>query len=335
MYQAGRFFQSRAGRNGAEEFFRRTRLLFPPPCAILYPGGKTDTIMKTFHLKDFKSGELPIALNIQRWQKDNLSSEHLHDCIEVIYVLSGNGVNFIDNRTFPTIAGDLYVVARGATHSFYSNTELVFYNLMFQPALFGQREREYFREHPGFLPLFEPPEGSVLNKLSLPPAANERIRALFDHLHAELTGGVPGSQMAAKAYLTLLISEICRCREALRHAPSSLSRGDNQFNSLSRIIEFINSSYLEPLDLERAAAAAGLSPSYVGEFFRARTGVPLVRYLSVLRVERAQELLRERPEWNISEIAARCGFDDSSYFTRVFRKLTGKTPREFRKFSGK
>ena len=45
--------------------------------------------MKTFHLKDFKSGELPIALNIQRWQKDNLSNEHLHDCVEVIYVLSG------------------------------------------------------------------------------------------------------------------------------------------------------------------------------------------------------------------------------------------------------
>ncbi|UKI32264.1 MAG: AraC family ligand binding domain-containing protein [Lentisphaeria bacterium] len=130
--------------------------------------------MKTFHLKDFKSGELPIALNIQRWKKDNVSNEHLHDCVEVIYVLSGNGVNFIDSMTFPTIAGDLYVIARGATHSFYSNTELVFYNLMFQPALFGRRELEYFREHPGFRPLFEPPAGSVLNKLSLPPRrANE------------------------------------------------------------------------------------------------------------------------------------------------------------------
>ena len=193
--------------------------------------------MKTFHLKDFKSGELPIALNIQRWKKDNVSNEHLHDCVEVIYVLSGNGVNFIDSMTFPTIAGDLYVIARGATHSFYSNTELVFYNLMFQPALFGRRELEYFREHPGFRPLFEPPAGSVLNKLSLPPAAGERIRTLFDRLHAELTGGVPGSQMAAKAYLTLLIGEICRCHEALRSAPSSLSRGDNQFHSLSRIIE--------------------------------------------------------------------------------------------------
>ena len=155
--------------------------------------------MKTFHLKDFKSGELPVALNIQRWKKDNVSNEHLHDCIEVIYVLSGNGVNFIDNMTFPTIAGDLYVIARGATHSFYSNTELVFYNLMFQPALFARRELEFFREHPGFRPLFEPPGGSLLNKLSLPPAAGERIRTLFDRLHAELTGTIPGSQMAVKA----------------------------------------------------------------------------------------------------------------------------------------
>ena len=298
------------------------------------PRNGDGAFMKTFHLKDFKSGELPIALNIQRWQKDNISNEHLHDCVEVIYVLSGNGVNFINSMTFPTITGDLYVIARGATHSFYSNTELVFYNLMFQPALFGNRELEYFRQHPGFRPLFEPQEGSVLSKLSLPPAAGERIGILFERLHTELSGG-PGAQMAAKAYLTLLICEICRCRETLREAPSSLVRGDNQFHALSRIIEFINRSYLQPLDLERVAAAAGLSPSYVGEFFRARTGVPLVRYLAVLRVEKAQQLLREHPEWNITEIAARCGFEDSSYFTRVFRKLTGKTPRDFRNFPGK
>ena len=92
---------------------------FPPVVRYTIPPEENSGgIMKTFHLKDFKSGELPVALNIQRWKKDNVSNEHLHDCIEVIYVLSGNGVNFIDNMTFPTIAGDLYVIARGATQSF-------------------------------------------------------------------------------------------------------------------------------------------------------------------------------------------------------------------------
>ena len=291
--------------------------------------------MKTFHLKDFKSGKLPIALNIQRWKKDNVSNEHLHDCVEVVYVLTGTGVNIINNMTYPTIAGDLYVIARGATHTFYSNTELVFYNLMFHFALFSAKEQEYFREHPGFQELFESRERNVRCKLSLPPPAAERLRTLFDRLREELTGTAPGAQLGAKAYLTLLINEICRCREALRKAPSSLTRGDNPFNSLSRIIEYINSSYLRPFDLEQAAAAAGLSSSYVGEFFRARTGVPLVRYLSVLRVEKAQQLLRERPEWSITEIASRCGFEDSSYFTRIFRKITGRTPRDYRKFIGK
>lgn len=288
--------------------------------------------MHVFHLKDLATPTHPeIALTLQRWRRANNSGEHRHDGVEIVFVLSGSGVNFLDGRPFPIIAGDLYVVNRGAVHSFYSNNELIFYNLLFSFSLFSRREQEEFRRIPEFERVFAAAltRGAGFDKLSLPPAAAERLRELFEALNRELRTAAPGSRLGVRATLMLLIVEICRCAAA---PPSPLAAAkDNHHSPLTRIIDFLNANFRRPLDLSELAEAAGLSPTYVGEFFRNRTGIPLVRRLTTLRIDEARRLLARRPEWNITEIAARCGFEDSGYFTRVFRAATGETPTQYRK----
>jgi transcriptional regulator GlxA family with amidase domain len=61
-----------------------------------------------------------------------------------------------------------------------------------------------------------------------------------------------------------------------------------------------------------------------------RTGVSIHRYLMRLRVERAREMI-EQTDRSLTDIAMRCGFDDSSYFARVFRSLMGTSPGAYRK----
>lgn len=288
--------------------------------------------MHVFHLKDLATPTHPeIALTLQRWRRANNSGEHRHDGVEIVFVLSGSGVNFLDGHPFPIIAGDLYVVNRGAVHSFYSNNELIFYNLLFSFSLFSRREQEEFRRIPEFERVFAAAltRGAGFDKLSLPPAAAERLRELFEALNRELRTAAPGSRLGVRATLMLLIVEICRCAAA---PPSPLAAAkDNHHSPLTRIIDFLNANFRRPLDLSELAEAAGLSPTYVGEFFRNRTGIPLVRHLTTLRIDEARRLLARRPEWNITEIAARCGFEDSGYFTRVFRAATGETPTQYRK----
>lgn len=129
--------------------------------------------MHVFHLKDLATPTHPeIALTLQRWRRANNSGEHRHDGVEIVFVLSGSGVNFLDGRPFPIIAGDLYVVNRGAVHSFYSNNELIFYNLLFSFSLFSRREQEEFRRIPEFERVFAAAltRGAGFDKLSLPPA---------------------------------------------------------------------------------------------------------------------------------------------------------------------
>jgi AraC-like DNA-binding protein len=73
---------------------------------------------------------------------------------------------------------------------------------------------------------------------------------------------------------------------------------------------------------------AGVSVSYLSRTFRRVTGETFEHYVMRKRVELAQRFLLE-PSNNIAAVADRCGFSDASYFARVFRKITGCSPREY------
>jgi PAS domain S-box-containing protein len=86
----------------------------------------------------------------------------------------------------------------------------------------------------------------------------------------------------------------------------------------------------EPLDLARLSRAVALSPSYLSRLFRAHVGEPPHRYLTRLRLELAQELLRTS-SLSVARIAARAGFATPSHFVATFRAHLGTTPGQYRR----
>ena len=74
---------------------------------------------------------------------------------------------------------------------------------------------------------------------------------------------------------------------------------------------------------------AGLSDSHFAHSFRASTGLPPHQFIRAMRIERAQQLLRET-EQSIAAIAIDCGFKDASHFARVFKTTAGVSPKRFR-----
>jgi AraC family transcriptional regulator len=84
------------------------------------------------------------------------------------------------------------------------------------------------------------------------------------------------------------------------------------------------------LRISELAAQAGVHPVHLARVFRKQAGQTAGDYLQRLRVNAACRLLRDR-EMPLVSIAADCGFADQSHFTRLFKKFTGVTPREFRK----
>lgn len=94
-------------------------------------------------------------------------------------------------------------------------------------------------------------------------------------------------------------------------------------------INLIQTEYREPLSLEYLAAECGISPSYLSRVFRQSLQVSPVQYLIQYRIEKACSLLL-RNNLRVADVAHQVGFLDHNYFARVFKKITGLSPKEYR-----
>jgi two-component system response regulator YesN len=83
------------------------------------------------------------------------------------------------------------------------------------------------------------------------------------------------------------------------------------------------------ISLHAVAASVGHSPCYFSTVFGAETGQTFKEYVTELRIKRAKELMRTT-NYKSAEISDRVGYNDPHYFSLVFRKSTGVSPREFR-----
>lgn len=103
---------------------------------------------------------------------------------------------------------------------------------------------------------------------------------------------------------------------------------DNQlFNS---ILEYVNNSYKEELELKECAEKFHTSASYVARMFKKYYSVSFITYVNNLRIKKAQELLKDT-NLSIKEVAYKVGYNNLNYFYRVFKKNTGVTPNMYKK----
>jgi AraC-like DNA-binding protein/ligand-binding sensor protein len=98
---------------------------------------------------------------------------------------------------------------------------------------------------------------------------------------------------------------------------------------ITRAKDFIREHQAEDLSLEQVAKAVNTSTFYFCKRFKQATGLTFTEYLSRLRIEKAKNLLLN-PNLRISEIAYEVGFQSLTHFNRVFRKIAGQAPTQYR-----
>ena len=109
------------------------------------------------------------------------------------------------------------------------------------------------------------------------------------------------------------------------------AHGFNIYNpKVSRILDFVAQHYTKPITLEQIAAATDLSVFRVSHLVKQNTGKSVLQHIMQLRIQKARQLL-ERSSLSCSEIAYELGFCDQSYFIKHFKRLTGTTPRRYRR----
>ncbi|WP_257984252.1 response regulator transcription factor [Neobacillus cucumis] len=101
-------------------------------------------------------------------------------------------------------------------------------------------------------------------------------------------------------------------------------------STIERVLQYLEKTPLDQITLKDAAESVHMNPSYLSQLFKQQTNTKFVDYLTELRIEESKRLLLHTT-LRMSEIADRVGYSDLAYFSNNFKKITGRSPSEFRK----
>ncbi len=227
----------------------------------------------------------------------------------LVYALSGVAHYELDGRTYEVRQGDMMFFPKGLPHTGTSDKQdpWTFITVGFDASSTrgdAQAQLESLHHH-------------------WRGAFTDQASALFPEMYAAWTDKKPGHLVRCRA-LTMtgiytLIREQTQPRQYSPHTQKIVS-----------IIETMRENYDRSYPVEALAEGAGLSASHFRALFKAFTGLTVKEYHHKIKISKAKEFLLSG-ECNVTEAAARTGFSDIYYFSRLFKKVTGTNPSEYTK----
>ena len=246
------------------------------------------------------AGELPnLGANI-----------HYHSYFEIYRLTDGVCDNFVGDKMYPMRPGDIVVIPPGAIHGTHYTTgfhgrTLIYFSFHYLP--------KHFIEAISGDPLFYRCEKT-----------REEVGRIFEKIGAESNSSDSFGEDVIRALLTQLIAMI------LRFIPKE-NGIVSESNFIETAINYIQKNYQNPITLEDIARVCDVSKVHLSRKFKEKVGVGLNEYIKICRMKKAKELLLMQDKMSICEIAYECGFNDSNYFSWLFKKTYGVAPVQYRK----
>ena len=258
---------------------------------------------------------------------------HDHDFLEIAYVQAGHGWHVLGKEIMLCGPGNVYVVDHGDAHMFMAelNTPLTICNLIFYPDFFdhtlrGRLSLQDLIRHQ--LRSFRPEDHPGSLAVSFQGAELQEINRLYENLLGEYARHEPGFEELIRAWSLELLVRILRKAQA---SDRSEARGklEVHMDALNAVFDYMQQHYTENISLEKLAAIAYLSPKYCSCLFKRCTGLTVTEHIQKLRVSHACDLLAGTNQ-SIAEISAGIGYCDVKFFGRVFHRIMGLSPSEYR-----
>ena len=242
--------------------------------------------------------------------RDVLSNQkHFHDGdIEIIQFVSGKGTLIIGDKINRFVPGDTYIFDGSTLH-----------------CVVPEKEEEYVRnklilDKNSIMQIMEE---SIEFKNTFFAANSEsakNLRLLFRRANNEITQN-------NNAKMILLSEAMKILHYCLKTSGQEL---EDYGGTISETVRYINANLSSPLTIDSIAEQMHISKYYVCHRFKEETGMTIHAYIRSSRISLAQKLLSDFDR-RISDIAATCGFDDITRFSKTFKAETGMTPSEYRK----
>ena len=158
------------------------------------------------------------------------------------------------------------------------------------------------------------------------------VQRMYAHYNSDDCSGVfPQDYLKELQLIDNLEDLRILCRRILESVSKSIKyiRDKNVSKIILKSMQYIKENYAKEVSLEDTAKEANISPHYFCKLFKEETGENFIEYLTNIRIEKAKEMLRET-DCSIKEICYEIGYGDPNYFSRIFRKVAGMTPTEYR-----
>lgn len=254
---------------------------------------------------------------------------HWHPDIEIIDMQEGHIRLFIDGQPTLVSKDTIIFINQEQLHHLNSLEAGTRYNALVFPAELLSFDMMDYCQQKYLLPLIQK---KLLFPSFLTPEhpAFSSVRTALASISRLCKEEPSGYQLSIKAALFELLAALIR-EDSLIAAKGQTSSGQQKrLDTMRSIVSYLEDHLCEKISLETISAAYYMSPNYFGKFFKRCFGQNFTQYLNGLRLEKACLLLQDT-NLPIMEVSLQCGFENLSYFVRLFKKEKGIPPSAYRK----
>ncbi len=225
------------------------------------------------------------------------------------YILEGEGAfNEIgENNTIIVKKGDIIFVP--ITSRYVSSWK-------------GDSKISYISFHFSFEGVNNLNDGSTMKVQKIHLEDTENIKSMFVEAFENTNGGVSQRLKTLANFYNIL---------SMAEQKIVKTKNDNSFKKIVNAVKYINMNSEKPVNVKELADMCNMSESNFYPCFRNCMKMSPIEYKNLISINRAMKLMIAEPDMSVEEISTVVGFCTSAYFRRQFKKITGKTPKEYKK----
>lgn len=261
-------------------------------------------------------------LRNKRKTPNSMARCHYHNNYELYYLRSGKRYYFIKDKTYLVDAGTLVFIRKFDIHSTanyenegYERILINFNDDFIMPLLSAIGEEDLFERFKGAAGIIK---------------FTDENKDICEHLLMHMLEEYEKNNNNSSTYLkSLLLSLFMFIRAQKKDVPLPTESNVASRKAISDIAGYINNNYFENITLESISSKFYISPYYFSRSFKRITGFGFKEYLNNVRIKEAKKMLSSS-KMNITDISSAVGYQSPTNFGRVFMKITGMSPTQYR-----